>query len=1008
MADERKNYIPPIAQKPVILIAAQPLSVVQNMEMQVAMLSQSAMDFKWRYRDAFETDMIRNIAGKTGLYDIIEAWDTGFEGKLRKAIAEGRTFLEAGAVIFPQKNESGATLSVPTQRVTAASLLETIRHRGIPQETVDELMRDDRRERGVTEEMESAAVEAIASAGRRDGASVVTIDAAMPSTLELLPIADRLGDDLIIAVGKNGVTVFGRDAELIGERLRGGEKELAEAAGRSNLTALLVTPPEGVSARELGDVILNNLKPLTYRPDPVNINDVGKLSGAAYNLLGSASGPDRECILAATKLFDLDSLCLWPEVLCGDDGREAFVSTLAEDMHERWAKDLFDKGWAWGQEENTALKTHPMLLPYGHTTLEWHSRFEQTAQRLCDRIGAIRHDAIRITLAMPEVLEENNRHVADRKEQAARDFHPQPVGRTEDYPELVQPLARLRSGGDPTEGDLLDAAQDVRVVASAFDLRTRTDPRLPFTDRQREQMRDVLAREAHTDYVIEKQKAGWTYGNDPVRKEDPALIPYDLLSPDDKEMFGILADADNVIAAIDTLRRERLEKINEDLIKEEKLEAVIMPKDYSSVELSETGEALVTSYAIRLYNWEAGDDLRWEDASEETKAAYLEAAREDVLIIEDVYRPKEGDGYTNRPEGDTGVDLCVRVLKNELDGVQESPLKASDLVEPIETQRWLSHNMSVCLREGLDAVKSQHYDLAKGKIQDPLTTDWEEWMAVADEIGESHEAYLLYDALVGQAKAMIHGRAREEEEKAVEGIGEKSDWQLAGVKVGEAWGAEIKSGILGYYISSGNAQSPGYRSVVADDRKDCFRVTNPQGRTNLYRLGTGIVSKEWFDEIGRTDGDLAVVRRDGLYNHLDLRSGELISRSWCSKARDFSEGWAVIQAGPGDGEELAGKYNYVNEKGSLLSNEWFDSAKDFRNGRGIVTVGSETLKVDGKANFSTIVHGPGEVQQKEEGPRTRRPRIEGTDKAELLYELVFVTKQDGSSEQEDNQLSIHR
>lgn len=46
------------------------------------------------------------------------------------------------------------------------------------------------------------------------------------------------------------------------------------------------------------------------------------------------------------------------------EGLETLVESLAENVHEVWAKSRMDQGWSYGPERNDALKQHPGLVPY--------------------------------------------------------------------------------------------------------------------------------------------------------------------------------------------------------------------------------------------------------------------------------------------------------------------------------------------------------------------------------------------------------------------------------------------------------------------------------------------------------------------------------------------------------------------------------------------------------------------------------------------------------------------
>jgi ryanodine receptor 2 len=44
---------------------------------------------------------------------------------------------------------------------------------------------------------------------------------------------------------------------------------------------------------------------------------------------------------------------------------DELVETLAENVHEVWAKSRIDQGWTYGPERSDDLKQHPCLVPYG-------------------------------------------------------------------------------------------------------------------------------------------------------------------------------------------------------------------------------------------------------------------------------------------------------------------------------------------------------------------------------------------------------------------------------------------------------------------------------------------------------------------------------------------------------------------------------------------------------------------------------------------------------------------
>lgn len=43
---------------------------------------------------------------------------------------------------------------------------------------------------------------------------------------------------------------------------------------------------------------------------------------------------------------------------------EALLETLAENVHDTWARERIREGWSWGPERSDTLKQTPVLVPY--------------------------------------------------------------------------------------------------------------------------------------------------------------------------------------------------------------------------------------------------------------------------------------------------------------------------------------------------------------------------------------------------------------------------------------------------------------------------------------------------------------------------------------------------------------------------------------------------------------------------------------------------------------------
>ena len=157
-----------------------------------------------------------------------------------------------------------------------------------------------------------------------------------------------------------------------------------------------------------------------------------------------------------------------------------------------------------------------------------------------------------------------------------------------------------------------------------------------------------------------------------------------------------------------------------------------------------------------------------------------------------------------------------------------------------------------------------------------------------------------------------------------------------------------------YYLTAedGERRSNGYALLQRSDSPRVAYATGADGKHNFIRPGTGPLSPVWFDACGMNREGYRWIRNGAEYNHLDEENARLVSEDWASFARDFHDGWAVIKAGQADGEELKGKFNYVNGQGNIMSARWFDAARDFKSGKAIVTVDGEHFKIDTKGKIT--------------------------------------------------------
>ena len=125
-------------------------------------------------------------------------------------------------------------------------------------------------------------------------------------------------------------------------------------------------------------------------------------------------------------------------------------------------------------------------------------------------------------------------------------------------------------------------------------------------------------------------------------------------------------------------------------------------------------------------------------------------------------------------------------------------------------------------------------------------------------------------------------------------------------------------------------------------------VYDGEGRLNYVRPDGSEIMQSFVDAIEPRSEGFSVVRLNGLYNHVDA-SGRFLCEDWSGNARDFHDGWAVIQGGPADGDDR-GRFNFVNARGEVMFAEWLDNAGDFVDGKAVVTRGGENRLIDTGGN----------------------------------------------------------
>lgn len=224
-----------------------------------------------------------------------------------------------------------------------------------------------------------------------------------------------------------------------------------------------------------------------------------------------------------------------------------------------------------------------------------------------------------------------------------------------------------------------------------------------------------------------------------------------------------------------------------------------------------------------------------------------------------------------------------------------------------------------------------------------------------------------------QQKAFLAGVERNENYSAtLEDAGRIHDARFESV-FGKAHTSEIIPGSL----SNG-------RYVIERDGKQAYCDENMNIRSSFYdscgkwrgHIGPVIldgkhnfISPEdkpvmavWADQFckGASEGT-KVIKVGEEYGVIDS-DGALIGERFFQNAHLSSEGFCLVQGTVTDGEEKAGKFNFINkENGKFLSRLWFDKAGDFKDGLASIAKGNRvgTIDRDGKITWGIKRDGPG-------------------------------------------------
>lgn len=112
----------------------------------------------------------------------------------------------------------------------------------------------------------------------------------------------------------------------------------------------------------------------------------------------------------------------------------------------------------------------------------------------------------------------------------------------------------------------------------------------------------------------------------------------------------------------------------------------------------------------------------------------------------------------------------------------------------------------------------------------------------------------------------------------------------------------------------------------------CAKLTGPDGKQTLNMIrrdGCTPVLETWVDGIAVPQDGVAVVSKDGLFNYLNLETGELLFDEWKTEAYRFSNGWGVYRQGSDDFHP--GTYMYVNREGLVVTDQiGYDACEDMK------------------------------------------------------------------------------
>ncbi|CAK4711011.1 unnamed protein product [Aphanomyces euteiches] len=193
---------------------------------------------------------------------------------------------------------------------------------------------------------------------------------------------------------------------------------------------------------------------------------------------------------------------------------------MAENCHDIWAIERFQKGWTWGPRRDDNLKTHPNLIPFKEMSKEEQDYDFRTSMETIKTIVAMKYSIARGRRGADGIIRSLTHSSSTASDKVASSPKATTASMSRSFSLMDASIAIPY--GPNKQYTYYPRPADTTAVVFPASLR---------------RLMDLLAENAHEVWSKGRMDGGWTYGqqrND-KNKKHPCLVPYVFLTDAEKD-----------------------------------------------------------------------------------------------------------------------------------------------------------------------------------------------------------------------------------------------------------------------------------------------------------------------------------------------------------------------------------------------------------------------------------------------------------------------------------------